>query len=135
MYTIKEVADMMKISEHTIRFWAKSGFFPHIKRNENNVRLFSHSDLDWVRMVKCLRSIGTESKSIKKYIDLFLIGDSTILERFEIIKETKKKALENMEDLKHQLELIDKKEIFYNNLIENKSTEKGVSCDIVALKN
>ena len=27
MYTIKEVADKMEISEHTLRFWAKSGFF------------------------------------------------------------------------------------------------------------
>lgn len=26
MYTIKEVADKMEISEHTLRFWAKSGF-------------------------------------------------------------------------------------------------------------
>lgn len=40
MYTIKEVADKMEISEHTLRFWAKSGFFPFIKRNENNIRLF-----------------------------------------------------------------------------------------------
>ena len=28
MYTIKEVAEKMEVSEHTLRFWAKSGFFP-----------------------------------------------------------------------------------------------------------
>lgn len=49
MYTIKEVADKMEISEHTLRFWAKSGFFPFIKRNENNIRLFSEDDLNWVK--------------------------------------------------------------------------------------
>ena len=27
MYTIKVVAQLMEVSEHTIRFWAKSGFF------------------------------------------------------------------------------------------------------------
>ena len=27
MYTIKEVAKIMDVSEHTLRFWAKSGFF------------------------------------------------------------------------------------------------------------
>ena len=26
MYTVKEVAKKMNLSEHTIRFWAKSGF-------------------------------------------------------------------------------------------------------------
>ena len=103
MYTIKEVADKMEISEHTLRFWAKSGFFPFIKRNENNIRLFSEDDLNWVKIVKCLRSIGTETKLVKRYIDLCIIGDSTIPERYEIIKTTKEKALQQMEELKDRL--------------------------------
>ena len=106
MYTIKEVADKMEISEHTLRFWAKSGFFPFIKRNENNIRLFSEDDLNWVKIVKCLRSIGTETKL-------------TIPERYEIIKTTKEKALQQMEELKVQLDLLNYKEAHYKNLIKN----------------
>lgn len=119
MYTIKEVADMMEISEHTLRFWAKSGFFPFVKRNQNNIRIFSDDDLGWVRIVKCLRSVGTENKAIKRYIDLCIIGDSTISERYEIIKSTKAKAIQQMEDLKKQLDLLDYKEEYYQNLIKN----------------
>ncbi len=119
MYTIKEVADKMDISEHTLRFWAKSGFFPFVKRNENNIRQFSENDLEWVKIVKCLRSVGTENKAIKRYIDLCIIGDSTIKERYGIIQDTKKKALEQMEELKQQLALLDYKENFYQNLTEN----------------
>ena len=119
MYTIKEVADKMDISEHTLRFWAKSGFFPFVKRNENNIRQFSENDLEWVKIVKCLRSVGTENKAIKRYIDLCILGDSTIKERYGIIQDTKKKALEQMEELKQQLALLDYKENFYQNLIEN----------------
>ena len=119
MYTIKEVADKMDVSEHTLRFWAKSGFFPFIKRNKNNIRLFSENELDWVRIVKCLRSVGTENKAIKKYIDLCIKGDSTIPERYEIIRETKVKARQQMEELQKQLDLLDFKEGFYQNLIKN----------------
>ena len=119
MYTIKEVADKMDISEHTLRFWAKSGFFPFVKRNENNIRQFSENDLEWVKIVKCLRSVGTENKAIKKYIDLCIIGDSTIKERYRIIQDTKQKALKQMEELKQQLALLDYKEHFYQNLIKN----------------
>lgn len=119
MYTIKEVADKMDISEHTLRFWAKSGFFPFLTRNDNNVRMFSENDLNWVRIVKCLRSVGTQNKDIKRYIDLCIIGDSTIKERYQIILDTKEKALEQMEELKKQLELLDYKENFYKNLIKN----------------
>lgn len=119
MYTIKEVSNIMDVSEHTLRFWAKSGFFPFIKRDENNIRLFSQSDLEWVKIVKCLRSVGTENKAIKRYIDLCIIGDSTIKERFEIIKATKQKAQQQMNDLKKQLDILEYKEGYYKNLIKN----------------
>lgn len=124
MYTIKEVAKLMDISEHTLRFWAKSWFFPSITRDSNNVRLFSEHDLGWVKIVKCLRSVGTENKAIKRYIDLCMVGDSTIPERFGIIKATKIKALQQMEDLKKQLELLDYKENYYENLIKNNEKDK-----------
>ncbi len=119
MYTIKEVAEKLDISEHTLRFWAKSGFFPFVKRDQNNIRQFSDNDLQWVKIVKCLRSVGTENKAIKRYIDLCIIGDSTIEERYKIILDTKEKALAQMEELKKQLELLDFKENFYKNLIKN----------------
>ncbi len=119
MYTIKEVSDKMNVSEHTLRFWAKSGFFPFVKRDKNNIRKFSENDLDWVKIVKCLRSVGTENKSIKKYIDLCIIGDSTISERYDIIHATKIKAEKQMQELQKQIDLLNFKEKFYQNLIEN----------------
>lgn len=119
MYTIKEVAKKMDISEHTLRFWAKSGFFPFIKRNKNNIRLFSDNDLDWVRIVKCLRAVGTENQAIKRYIDLCIKGDSTIPERYEIIQATKLKAEQQMLELQQQMDLLNYKEKYYQNLIKN----------------
>lgn len=119
MYTIKDVAEKMDISEHTLRFWAKSGFFPFVKRNQNNIRQFSDNDLEWVKIVKCLRSVGTENKAIKRYIDLCIVGDSTIEERYKIILGTKEKALMQMDELKKQLAILEYKENFYKNLIKN----------------
>lgn len=119
MYTIKEVAEKMDISEHTLRFWAKSGFFPFVTRNQNNIRQFSDNDLEWVKIVKCLRSVGTENKAIKRYIDLCIVGDSTIEERYKIILGTKEKALMQMDELKKQLAILEYKENFYKNLIKN----------------
>lgn len=124
MYTIKEVADKMEVSEHTLRFWAKSGFFPFVKRDENNIRRFSENDLGWVKIVKCLRSVGTETKAIKRYIDLCIEGDSTIPERYEIILATKAKALLQMQELKNQLDVLDYKENYYQNLIKNNLNDK-----------
>ncbi len=123
MYTVKEVAKKMEVCEHTIRFWAKSGFFPFVKRNSNNIRQFEESDLEWVRIVKCLRGVGIDNKSIKKYIELCIKGDSTIKERYDIIKKTREKAQKQMKELKKQFELLDFKENYYNELIKNNSKD------------
>ena len=119
MYTIKEVAEKMEISEHTIRFWAKSGLFPFIKRSDRNIRLFDDNDLEWVRIVKCLRVVGVESKSVKKYVDLCVLGDSTIQERYNIITDTKAKTKNRIKELTEQLALLEYKEKFYQNIIKN----------------
>ena len=52
MYTIKEAAEKTDVSEHTLRFWAKSGLFPFLKRNKNNFRMFSEHDLEWIKIVR-----------------------------------------------------------------------------------
>ena len=119
MYTVKEVSKKMGVSEHTLRFWAKSGFFPFVKRNQNNIRQFSDNDLEWVKIVKCLRAAGTENKSIKKYIELCIEGDSTVNERYQLIKSTKQKLLQQVENLKKQLDILDYKENFYQSVIDN----------------
>ena len=60
-----------------------------------------------------------ENKAIKRYIDLCIVGDSTIPERYGIIQATKLKAQKQMEELQKQMELLDFKEAFYQNLIKN----------------
>ena len=123
MYTVKDVAKKLEVSEHTIRFWAKSGFFPFVKRNNNNIRLFEEKDLEWVRIVKCLRNVGIDNKSIKRYIELCIKGDSTIKERYDIIKKTKEKAQKQMSELENQLNLLNFKENYYLELIKNNSKD------------
>ena len=133
MYTIKEVAEKMEVSEHTLRFWAKSGFFPFVTRDKNNIRMFSEDDLNWVKIVKCLRSVGTESKLVKRYIDLCIVGDSTINERYEIIKATKEKALKQMEELNKQLRMAGYVEIYRPDLKKKSLVWEGVKGAVLGI--
>lgn len=119
MKTIKEVSKEMNLSEHTLRFWAKEGLFPYVERDKNNIRQFSQDDLQWVMIVKCLRSGGVQLTDIKKYLALCQIGDSTIEERFGIIMSAKQKTLEQIEELKKQLAKLDYKEKYYKELMKN----------------
>lgn len=119
MYTIKEVGQKMHVSAHTIRYWAKLGFFPFIRRSEGNIRLFDEDDLEWVKLVKCLRSAGVENNEIKCYIDLCLKGDATIPERYAIIKATRAQAYAKLKQFKEQVKLLDFKEEYYASLLRD----------------
>ena len=69
----------------------KKRFFPFIKRSETNVRLFDDNDLEWVRIVKCLRVVGVENNAVKRYVDLCIKGDSTIPDVMKLLKKQKLK--------------------------------------------
>lgn len=119
MKTVKDVAKEMNVSEHTLRFWDKEGLLPPVERDKNNVRNFSEQDLQWIFIIKCLRGGGVQLAEIRKYVALCQVGDSTVQERFEIIKEAKRKTLVQIEELNKQLNKLNYKEKHYQNLIDN----------------
>ncbi|ECK7812696.1 MerR family transcriptional regulator [Campylobacter jejuni] len=84
-YIIKKVEKETKISAHTLRFWAKKGLFPFVQKDENSVKYFSKSDIEWLRIS------GMPIEQIKHYIKLCSLGIKTAKERQEMLKQTKKK--------------------------------------------
>ena len=48
-YTIMEVERATNIPSRKIRFWLDKGLFPFVERDENGVRYFAKSDMEWLR--------------------------------------------------------------------------------------
>lgn len=126
MYTIKDVKKNLNITEHTLRYYTDQRLIPTIKRDKNNIRLFDEEALGWIKLIICLRGCGMTIKSIKKYIDLYLIGDSTLNERYEIIKVQEKTAEAEYKESKERLDFIKKKKKYYENLINNSLSEGSI---------
>lgn len=90
--TIKQVAERVGESPHTIRYYCKEGLFPFLTRSAGGVRLFSEADMEGVEIVLCLRDTGMPLAEIRHYMELGAQGDSTIPERLEIIRAQKAEA-------------------------------------------
>lgn len=118
MYTIKEVAQKVGESEHTIRYYAKEGLFPFLTRNKNNVRLFTEADLEGVRIVLCLREGNMPIQEIRYYMDLCKQGNSTLEERLAIIRAQKERAMQEMTALQTRIEHLERKEQMYLDSID-----------------
>jgi len=108
-YSIKEIANMMKVTTSTIRYWDSEGLLPDIKR-VNGIRVFENKDFKWLRVLNCMKNINMPIKKIKEYLELAQKGDSTLQERYEIILEQKHIIEEQINDLNNCLKEFEYKE-------------------------
>jgi len=113
MYSINDVAEICDLSAYTIRFYDKEGLLPFITRNNTGNRQFSENDLEMIKLICCLKNSGMQIKDIKKYIDLFMVGDSTASMRKQMMIDHRKSVIKQISDLKKQLSIIELKIAFY----------------------
>lgn len=114
MYTINEVANICNISPHTIRFYDKEGLLPFVSRNSTGNRQFSDSDLNVIKLICCLKNTGMQVKEIRRYIDLVMQGAETSSQRKQIMIEHRKEVINQIDNLKKNLNIIDLKIALYD---------------------
>lgn len=119
MLTAKDVAKKFNISEHAVRYYSDENLIPNLKRDKNNNRIFDEEALNWIQGIICLRNCGMSIKSIKEYVNLCLIGDSTVKERKNIILEQKKLIDEEIKKLNQSSIFLNHKLEVYNKVLSN----------------
>lgn len=119
MLTVKEVSKKFNISEYTLRYYTDENLIPSIKRDKNNIRVFDEESLNWLKTIICLRKCGMSIKSIKEYVDLCIIGDSTILQRLDIINSQKVIIDKKIQELKESSLFLENKKDLYDDIIKN----------------
>lgn len=117
-YTIKDVSKKTGITSHTLRFYEKKGVLPYAERNENGIRLYDQSSIDWIETILALRSTGIPLAEIKEYVELHKDGDQTLQQRKEIMTEHKLRVEKQMLQLIKTLEKINYKMALYDMQLE-----------------
>ena len=72
-YSIGEVSDMLGVAPSTLRYYDKEGMLPFIKRTSGGVREFRKEDLEWLRIIECLKKTNMSIKEIKQFIDWCMV--------------------------------------------------------------
>lgn len=120
MFTMKMACEKTNLSYETLKFYCNQGLVPNVKRDKNNRRIFNQRDIDWINSLGCLRNCGMSINEMKEYIDLCLMGESSIPER-KVILDIKRKALENqLKRILDSIDYIDWKQGFYDDVLSGK---------------
>ncbi|MCC0632358.1 MerR family transcriptional regulator [Clostridioides sp. ZZV15-6388] len=120
MYSMKEVCKQTNLTYETLKFYCNEGLIPNVKRDSRNYRTFDERDIEWIKSLSCLKNCGMSIKEMKHYVSLCLMGQSSIPERKKILEAKKDMLLRQLQKLNDSIEYIDKKQQFYNDIINNK---------------
>lgn len=119
MYTVKEVSELLDLTEHTIRYYTDKGLVPSVIRDKNNIRLFNEESINWLKGIKYLKGTGMSIESMKEYVDLCLKGESTIQERYQIILDQKEIAERQLKEAKERVEYLQNKAAHYLEIVNH----------------
>ena len=101
------------MSAHTLRYYDSLNLFPFLQRDQNEKRLFSDADLQWAKLIECLRNANMSIKDVQHYVKLCLRGDETLDERLTIINQQEKILIDTITQLNEQLALLKFKKQYY----------------------
>jgi len=112
-YSISEVAKELNLTVYTLRYYDKEGLMPFVERTPGGVRKFKESDIDFLKIIQCLKLTGMPIKDIKDFIEWCSEGDSTLQERYDMFIERKASVEAQMEELRKTMEVIEHKCAYY----------------------
>ena len=123
MYTIGQVSEMFGLPISTLRYYDKEGLFPTMER-KNGIRKFGETELEALRVIECLKGSGLEIKDIKLFMQWCTEGPATYPQRKELFERRREAVLQEMEQLKKTLAMLEFKCWYYDTAIADGTEDR-----------
>ncbi len=94
-YSIREVAEMMQLPEHTLRFWEKEIPALNPKKTSGGTRQYTQQDIDLVRLIHHL--VKEQGLTIKAARERLKTSRRKVIDRQDIVARLKNIRAELME--------------------------------------
>jgi DNA-binding transcriptional MerR regulator len=117
MYTMMQVCRELNMTYQTLKYYCNEGLIPNVKRDGNNRRVFDEKDVKWIKDLTCLKKCGMSILEMKEYLKLCLQGESTIMERKEMLTKKREALLGSIKELEDSVDYIDWKQNFYDEVL------------------
>ncbi|MFL0400224.1 MerR family transcriptional regulator [Bacillus nitratireducens] len=119
MYTISEVAKLLGVSTHTLRYYEKENILI-TNRDTNGNRLYEESHIKWLQFVMKLKQTQMPIAKIREYARLYTEGEHTTEDRLQLLENHKKSIRTQRENLEITEKMLENKIIAYKDSLKNK---------------
>ena len=121
MYSAKEAAEITGLSTATLRYYEREKLIPQITRTDQKYRQYTDTDIEWIKMIQCMRMANIPIRSIKDYVSLLIQGGETLEQRFVMVQNHMEDIKKQMTSLQNAFDLTQKKLSFYEKLLADSS--------------
>lgn len=118
---MKEACAQTGLSYETLKFYCNQGLVPNVRRDAQNRRIFSESDIAWIRSLECLKNCGMGIREMQEYISLCLEGQSSIPHRKKILERKRRELEQELSRIRESIAYIDRKQNFYDDVLSGKA--------------
>ena len=117
-YTIKQMAEMFGVTEHTLRFYTDKGLLP-CARDSGNRRVFDEESVNWMQGIQYLKGCGASLEDIQAYCRLCLVegSEENLWARYAIIRKQREAAHQRVEEAKATAKYMDDKAAHYEAIL------------------
>lgn len=105
---IQEVAQTFQMSIDTLRYYEKIGLIDEVQK-VNGIRSYQVKDIDRIKFTKCMKKSGMSLENIARYFDLYKRGETTLMDRLELLEQQKIKAMEEQNELQNSIDYLEYK--------------------------
>lgn len=116
--TIGEMSKKTNLPESTLRYYEKKKLLI-VERDSNGRRVYSESDIEWIKFIRRLKETGMILKDIQRYSELRYLGQKTMPERLEMLQIHRKYVLDQQLKWNEYLQNLDSKIDFYQKSINS----------------
>ncbi|PGT55390.1 MerR family transcriptional regulator [Bacillus cereus] len=119
MYTISEVAKLIGVSTHTLRYYEKENILI-ANRDTNGNRMYEESHIKWLQFVMKLKQTQMPIAKIREYARLYLEGERTTEARLQLLEDHRESIQMQRDNLVITEKMLENKIIAYKASLENK---------------
>lgn len=117
-YSIGELAELVGMTSHGLRFYEKEGLISPKRKGKN--RVYSEEDRLWVEFLMHMKDTGMSLQDMKQYVVLRKQDNPSLEELMSILVTHRNKINEQILNYQQNLDLLDKKIAVYEEEIDQK---------------
>ncbi|MBW4512798.1 MAG: MerR family transcriptional regulator [Scytonematopsis contorta HA4267-MV1] len=126
--TIQQVAELTKLSVHTLRYYERIGLLAAINRAANGHRRYSSQDIAWIEFLTRLRTTGMPIRQMQQFAEMRRKGNPSVSQRRELLEVHEQQVQQQLKELSQNLSVIQEKIHYYKQLeLQNDPSSKSES--------